>query len=190
MIIIGSCLVTAAIVYGFVDYLKTDKKQLERMYTDEPETAIASPVKPALPGKTVGTPAENVSAALTGQPVEADSREGMKKTSRNEMPKKLDIDLYSRAIPAEKLITLDSAIRAATPVHTSAAPPSTMVVPVIHPVAAPVVEPAKKPFVRSIRKPVYEFEFTKVDASAFSRAPLRKKKFVAVDTVVAGITAQ
>ena len=172
MIIVGLCLVTAAIVYGFVDYLKTDKKQLQQMYGDEPETGTlrAIPVAPPAP------PPPPATAIVEKMPA---SEKVFTKRS-----KKLNLKLYSRAALEEKYIKPDSAEPAAMPVKKTAAASPALVVPVISVVAAPVVEPAKKIFVRRQKKDRDEDQvFEKIDASSFSRAPLRKRKPVAVDTV-------
>jgi len=104
MIIVGICLVTAAIVYGFVDYLKTDKKQLQQMYGDEPVPATAA--------KTPATPVV--------LPVKTDTAKTSESSLTKRRHKKLNLKSYSRS--EEVYIPADSTAQAA-PVVTPAKKP-------------------------------------------------------------------
>ncbi len=91
MIILGSCLVGGAVIYGFADYLHTDKKQLERMYNDVP-------VVKAAPAKQVASPAAgDTTVFVPAAP------------KRNAHRRKLNLGLYSRSALVQREVPLDSA---------------------------------------------------------------------------------
>lgn len=197
IIIIGTCLVTAAIVYGFVDYLKTDKKRLQRMYGDEPAasappaavvTTVANPEPPAT------APAAFAEKAAARAP-EKTNAVNVLNTAALKRPKRLNMKLYSRAALNEKyLVVLDSVAKAAPPAgKTTAAPavaaaPAPLVVPVLVVRPAPVVGVAKKTFARPAKKAEEETFFKKLDPSLFSRAPLRKRKIFGMDSATGATT--
>lgn len=174
MITIGVCLVTAAIVYGFVDYLKTDKQQLQRMYGDEPAAGAAPAVKAAAAPVEAADPVAEARLPLKAS---ADNTTGKGIKRR---PKRIKADLYSRAALEERFIPLDSAKE--TPAAAAKA------YPVPPPPPPPVVQPpapAKTSRLSPSRK-ADEPVFKKVDASLFSRSSLKRRKPpVVVDTVVA-----
>jgi hypothetical protein len=166
IIIAGICLVAAAIVYGFADYLKTDKKQLQRMYSDEPAANATAPAP------TAATPAAAASVTPVALPATAAADSALKRliVARRH---KVNLKQYSRAVVAEEMV------------KTASTPPA-MVVPAIPVVAAPVIEPAKKTFVRLKKKTDEDEVFTKVSVSSFSRGSLRRKKPpVVVDSAAA-----
>jgi hypothetical protein len=98
MIILGSCLVAGAVVYGVTDYLRTDKIQLRHMYSDETE-ATAPAAK-----KTVA-PAIAAQAADTGTAIKT-LLDTLLMTAPP--PRPLSLDLYSRSSLSEKYIEPDS----------------------------------------------------------------------------------
>jgi len=179
IIIAGICLVTAAIVYGFTDYLSTDKKQLQRMYSDEPAAGGALPVQPA------AMPAEKapvIPEVLLPKAVPASTPEPLITRRRH---KKLNLKQYSRAEMEEKYILPDSAKLAPAMAKATAAR-AALVAPAIPVVAAPAVAPAKKSFVRSKKQKDEEIIFEKIEPGLFSRAPLKRRKPVVVaDTTLA-----
>ena len=97
MIILGSCLVAGAVIYGFVDYAHTDKKQLQRMYSDGPALPATAPAKQA------GNNAQNALEAA------ADSAILSKLPVIIPKPKKLFLKEYSRAALDEKYLVPDTA---------------------------------------------------------------------------------
>jgi hypothetical protein len=97
MIILGSCLVAGAMVYGFTDYLRTDKKQLKHMYSDEPEAAAPAARKAVAPAMAVQN--ANIDTALRAQ---------LDTLSKTLPPKTLSLELYSRSSLTEKYIEPDS----------------------------------------------------------------------------------
>ena len=97
MIILGSCLVAGAMVYGFTDYLRTDKKQLKHMYSDEPEAAAPAARKAVAPAMAVQD--ANIDTSLRAQ---------LDTLSKTLPPKTLSLELYSRSSLTEKYIEPDS----------------------------------------------------------------------------------
>jgi len=155
IIIIGICLVTGAIVYGFVDYLKTDKKQLQRMYGDEPAAAVAPPAPPAPPAPAA--PEKTPAVALKSTPPKL-------------VRKKVNLKLYSRAALEEKYIARDTT--------------ALTVLPVIKKQDAPIVQLryVRQPK-NTITGP--NSTFKKLDFSSFSRKSLRRRPVVADTAVAA-----
>jgi len=183
MIIIGVCLVTGAIVYGFVDYLQTDKKQLERMYNDEPAAAVPAADKtqvmptdgPANPEPAVAPEKAAVATVANSRPAEASVNAMPASATRRR--KKLNLKLYSRAALEEKYIAPTESIEPEKAVNAS--------LPEVKKTDAPRVEAVKtsagsSPSIVSVRK--------KLDYRLFSRAPL-KKVAVTRDTTDSSVTA-
>ena len=97
MIILGSCLVAGAMVYGVTDYLRTDKAQLRHMYSDEPETTTPAAKKKMAPA--IAAQAVDIDTALRAQ---------LDTLSMIPPPKTLSLELYSRSSLTEKYIEPDS----------------------------------------------------------------------------------
>jgi len=172
IIIMGICLVTAAIVYGFVDYLKTDKKQLQRMYGDEPAAAVI-PASVALPVAPATVTAKEVPAV---PPSKTSTLNPFAELNAKLERKKFNLNLYSRSALRVNYIEPDSA----ETIRFSVAKPAVLSVPVVNRPAAPAVGALK----RSFAKPLIGLDTEKViSLSFFSRGPLRRKKAVAIDTV-------
>ena len=180
MIIIGVCLVTAAIVYGFADYFQTDKKQLERMYNDEPAAVVPAADKTqAMPtdGPANPEPAVAPAAATVANNVPDDAPANAMPAPATSRRKKLNLKLYSRAALEEKYIAPVESVESEKAVNAS--------LPEIKKPTAPRVETVKtniggSPSISSIRK--------KLDYRLFSRAPL-KKVAVVRDTTDSSATA-
>jgi hypothetical protein len=97
MIILGSCLVAGAVVYGITDYLRTDKIQLKHMYSDEPEATAPASKKAVAPA--IAAQNADVDTALRAQ---------LDTLSLTPPPKTLSLELYSRSSLSEKYIEPDS----------------------------------------------------------------------------------
>ena len=103
MIILGSCLVAGAVVYGITDYLRTDKIQLKHMYSDEPEAtapAAKKAVAPAIAAQDADIDTATQSHLDTTFMSYIDTAGGQ--------GRKLNLDLYSRSSLTEKYIEPDS----------------------------------------------------------------------------------
>ncbi|MBS1566452.1 MAG: hypothetical protein JST39_18860 [Bacteroidetes bacterium] len=168
IITIGICLVTAAIVYGVADYLKTDRKQLQNMYSDDPVSAVpktnTGTEPPVLPMKAVvENNAANQAAAASLQAPAFVTSNSMTEKSPGRKRKKLNLKIYSRAIPVEEIKDEVALPVVSAPARTSNVKPAN----------------AEK---------VITDNFKAVKFSSFSRAPLRRKKPVQADSLAAPVT--
>jgi hypothetical protein len=89
ILIVGLCLVSGAAIYGFVDYLKTDKQQLEQQYKEAPPVVTQAAVKENIPETPVVTAKEELPTIVT-------SNNG-RKNDKVRHPKRFSLKQYSRA---------------------------------------------------------------------------------------------
>jgi len=158
IIIIGVCLVTGAIVYGFVDYLKTDKKQLQRMYGDE--------IVPATP--------EKAPAVAVAQPETMSAMNSLllKSPPPKLVHKKLNLKLYSRAALEEKYIAPDTTALTVMPVMKKQDAPT---------VEARYVKQPKK----TVEEPIFKkVSFSSFSRGSLRKRPVVVDTAVAATTAV------
>lgn len=102
ILIVGVCLVSGAAIYGFVDYLKTDKKQLEQQYKEAPPVVTQAVVKE----KTPEPPVVNVKE----EPPTVVAASNDRKNDKVRRPKRFSLKQYSRAkLTEERFLLPDSA---------------------------------------------------------------------------------
>lgn len=101
ILIVGACLITGAAIYGFVDFLQTDKQQLEQQYQKAPPVVTQTVLKEKTPRPPVvnikEAPPRVVAAGNTG------------KNEKVRRPKKFSLKQYSRAKLEEIPLLPDSA---------------------------------------------------------------------------------
>ncbi len=161
-----------------MDYLHTDKKQLQHMYGDEPATRAANPEPATVIAPPVTVPVETVTATAADAPIETDFPPSMEKpVNKKSRRKALNLELYSRAKLEEKFIAPDiTKALTVTPVKKA---------------DAPTVKAPERSFVSTSKKPVEDTDivFKRVNLSSFSRAPLRRRAVVADTTAVPATAA-